>query len=99
MLKTGKRVQLKTKAHSFHTKHIVNFFTTSSQPEFTKDSYEEIALLLGSKARRTKLKGTVVGYGASDDDFKDGRPFLLVEFQWKGLTTEFYCSEKDLKKL
>jgi hypothetical protein len=86
----GDKVQLKTKCHTWHVKHLVDCFTTDSQPEFEKENYEEVACLLGSKARRTKLKGIVDGYG---DDC------VHVTFQWKDLCCAFYVEPKDLKKL
>lgn len=96
-LKVGDRVQLTAKAHSWHTEHLVE--THSMNEKIPKDLYEDAALLLGSKARRTKLKGTVIGFGAEDDAFKYKRNFVHVEFQWKGLKTTMYESEKSLKKL
>ena len=66
--------------------------------EVEKKNYEEIACLLGSKAKRSKLRGVVRGFGCGDSDFKDRRPFVFVVFNWKGLKADFYCSEKDLRK-
>lgn len=97
--KLGDRVQLKAKAHNWHTKHIVEVFEVPGRHEFQKKNYEEIALLLGSKARRTKLKGTVKGFGMGDDEFKDRRPYVFVEFKWKDMVCDFYCSEHELKRL
>ena len=98
-IKIGDRVQLKTKTHTWHAKHINDVYLRYTQSEFDKENFEEIACLLGSKARRTKLKGTAIGYGATDDDFKNKRNYVRVKFNWKGLTVEFYCSELDLKRL
>ena len=92
------RVILNEKTHTWHVKHIVDCFAVPGSDEFHKDYFEEIACLLGSKARRSKLRGVIKGFGAQDDDFKDKRPFVFVEFQWKGLKADFYCSEKDLRK-
>lgn len=97
-IKIGDRVQLKAKAHSWHTKHIVEGYAIPGG-EIAKYHYEEVACLLGSKARRSKLKGTVVNYGAPDDEFKSTRSFVHVEFDWKGLKCDFYCSENELKRL
>jgi len=96
-IKIGDRVQLTAKCHTWHTEHLVETHTFDGK--IGKNLYEDAALLLGSKARRTKLKGTALNYGAEDNDFKDKRKFVNVEFQWKNLKTNFYCSEKDLKKL
>ena len=96
-IKIGDRVQLKAKAHSWHTEHIVDCFARPSG-EIPKKYYEEVACLLGSKARRSKLKGTVTNYGAEDDAFKN-RKFVHVEFEWHDFKASFYCSEEDLKRL
>ena len=98
-IKVGDRVQLTAKSHTWHTKHIVEGYTIPTLMEIPKYHYEEVACLLGSKARRTKLKGTVVNYGAPDDAFKNKRNFVKVEFQWKDLCVDFYCSENELKRL
>jgi len=98
-LKPGDKVQLTAKCHSWHTEHIVEVFETPSTREFRKEYYEEIAMWLLSKARRVKLKGLVVGYGAQDDDFKDKRNFVRVELFYKDMSLDTYFSEKDLKKL
>lgn len=95
-IKIGDRVQLTAKCHTWHAQHIVEGYQVKG--EFQKKNYEEIACILGSKARRSKLKGTAVNYGASDELFKK-RNFVRVEFQWKDLKCDFYCSEKDLKRL
>lgn len=98
-IKIADRVQLKSKCHSWHIKYLIDNFLRPGSTEFEKQNFEEIALLLGSKSRRTKLKGKVVSYGAADDEFKGKRNFVLVVFQWKDLNCNFYCSEKDLKRL
>lgn len=96
-IKVGAKVQLKAKAHSWHTDNIVDCFQVHGK--FKKKDYQDIVILLLSKARRAKLKGEVVGYGAQDDDFKDKRPFVKVVFKYKDMVTDFYCSEADLKRL
>lgn len=98
-VKIGDRVQLTAKMHSWHVQHFNEMFLSPGNRELEKADYQEAALLYGSKSRRTKLKGTVVSYGSSDDNFKHKRNFVRVEFQWKGLKCDFYCSEKDLKRL
>lgn len=98
-VKIGDRVQLKAKAHTWHTKTIIDMYTYPDSNTFHKRDFEEIACLLGSKARRTKLKGTAIQYGAEDDEFNNDRNVVLVEFNWKGLKVDFYVSEKDLKRL
>ena len=92
------RVILNEKAHTWHTTHINDMFLIPGTKEVQKKDYEEIACLLGSKSKRSKLRGVVKGFGCGDDDFKDRRPVVFVEFQWKGLKADFYCSEKDLRK-
>ncbi len=91
----GDKVQLTAKAHAWHTEHIVDVFNYKG--EFQRRDYEEIAMLLLSKARRIKLKGLVIGYGAEDETRK--KKYLLVEFYYKDMTVNFYCDEKDLKGL
>lgn len=96
-LKIGDKVQLSAKNHTWNTEHIVECYT--SRGEFAKKDYEEIAMLLLSKARRVKLKGKVINYGATDDDYKHLRKYVNVEFSYKDMKLEMYCSEKDLRKL
>ncbi len=96
-IKIGDKVQYKTKAHASMTDHIVDFFRVGMK--FKKKDYEEIAMLLLSKARRAKLKGKVIGYGASDEEFKNKRKFVKVEFYYKDMKTDFYCSENELKRI
>ena len=96
-LKLDQKVILNEKAHSWHTKHINDCYLVPSQKEYKKDYYEDIACLLGSKAKRSKLRGIVKGFGCGDDEFKGKRNFVLVEFKWKGLKVDFYCSENDLR--
>lgn len=98
-LKIGDKVQLKAKSHTWHTENINMVFLKPSSSEFEKENYEEIALLLLSKARRAKLKGKVLNYGATDGDYKDGRQYVRVEFSYKGMKTDFYCSENELKRI
>lgn len=95
-LNPGDKVQLTAKAHAWHTEHIVDVFKCGD--EFQRKDYEEIAMILLSKARRVKLKGLVVGYGAEESNSKQ-KKYLLVEFFYKDMSTEFYCSESDLKGL
>jgi hypothetical protein len=99
-IKIGDRVQLTAKMHTWHAEFTVANYTRPGEPfVLPKEYYEEIACILGSKARRTKLKGTVTEYGATDDAFKNKRNFVKVDFNWKGLKVGFYCSENDLKRL
>lgn len=97
-LKIGDRVQLKASAHSWHTEHIVDCFENPNSGEFKKKDYEEIAMLLLSKARRVKLKGKVLNYGSNDQDLKD-KYYVRVEFYYKDMKTSFYCSENELKRI
>lgn len=97
-IKIGDRVQLTAKCHSWHTEHIVDSY--QARGEFQKRDYQQIAMLLLSKARRVKLKGDVINYGAEDDMyFKGKRNFVNVRFQYKDMTLDMYCSEKELKRL
>lgn len=96
-LKIGDKVQLKAKCHSWHTNHIIDVFQLDNK--FHKQHWEEISLLLLSKLKRAKLKGEVVSYGSEDDEFKNKRKVVLVEFYYKDMFCDFYCSEKDLKRL
>lgn len=98
-LKVGDRVQLKAKNHSWYTEHMIEMYENPGTHEFKRANYEEIAMILLSKARRTKLKGVVINYGAGDDEFKGKRKFVRVQFFYKDMTTDFYVSEKDVKKL
>lgn len=98
-LKPGDKVQLKAKTHSWYAGHTVESYRVGTHGEFEKRSYEEIAMLLLSKARRVKLKGIVLDYGAHDNDFKDQRNFVHVELYYKDMSMDTYFSEKDLKKL
>lgn len=95
-LKINDKVQLTAKCHSWHTSHIID--TCSIHNRFSKNDYEEIAMLLLSKARRVKLKGKILNYG-SEEDINRKLKFVNVEFSYKDMTTSFYCSESDLKKL
>lgn len=97
VIRPGDRVQLSAKTHSWHTEHMVDCYQAGG--EFQKENYEEIAMLLLSKARRAKLKGTVLNYGADDDEFKNKRKFVNVKFEYKDMHVTMYCSQKDLKKL
>lgn len=96
-IKIGDKVQYTTKAHASMTEHTIDYFRVGNR--FKKEDYEEIAMLLLSKARRAKLKGKAIGYGSTDDDFKNKRKFVRVEFKYKDMKTEFYCSENELRKL
>src|ERR1700690_1826305 len=104
-VKIGDRVQLKAKAHTWHATTIIDMYQRRGSGEFEgtsifdKTDFEEIACILGSKARRTKLKGTAVNYGSDDDEFNNTRKVVRIEFNWNGLKVDFYCSEKDLKRL
>lgn len=96
-LKPGDKVQLTAKTHSWYTEHIVESYQVRG--EFQKENYREIAMLLESKAKRVKLKGIVLDYGAEDDLFDDKRKNVYVEFYYKDMCLNSYFSEKDLKKL
>jgi len=98
-LKIGNKVQLSTKSHKWHVEHINQVFLRPSSSEFEKENYEDISILLLSKARKAKLQGKVVSYGSTDDDYKDGRQYVKVVFKYKGMTTDFYCSENELKRI
>lgn len=97
-IKPGDRVQLTSEAHSWQAEHIVSVFENPLKHEFERKDYEDIAMLLLSKARRIKLKGKVLGYGAEDGG-KSTRKFLHVEFYYKDMKQKFYCSRDELKKL
>lgn len=91
----GDKVQLTAKAHAWHTENIIDNFKIGDK--FQREDYQEIATLLLSKARRVKLNGLVVGYGAEDETQK--KKYLLVEFYYKDMAVNFYCDEKELKGL
>lgn len=97
IIRPGDRVQLKAKTHTWHATYMPEMCSVSGK--FELKDLNEIVCILGSKATRAKLKGTVVGYGAEDDAFNNKRKFVRVEFQWKNFKAGFYCSQKDLKKL
>lgn len=96
-LKIGDKVQLTAKSHSWHTNYIIDVFQIGNR--FEKRNFEEIAMLLLSKSRRVKLKGHVLGYGSNDKNFKNKRNYVFVEFYYKDMICDFYCSEGDLKKI
>lgn len=96
-LKPGDKVQLTARTHSWYTEHIVECY--KSGDEFQKKDYREIAMLLESKAKRVKLKGIVLDYGAEDDLFQNKRRNVQVELYYKDMSLTSYFSEKDLKKL
>lgn len=96
--KVNDKVILNEKSLTWHVDHLVDCYTVPSElRKFPKYSYEEVAALLLAKANRSKLRGVVIGYGAQDDDFKDKRNFVKVDFNYKGLKVDFYCSEKDIR--
>lgn len=96
-IKIGDKVQLTAKCHSWHADTAFEMY--ECQGKVRPKDYEEIAMLLLSKGRRAKLKGKVINYGAEDEDFKNKRKYVNVEFQYKDMILDMYCSEKDLKKL
>ena len=96
-LKLGDKVVLTSKAHKWHVDYLVEGFTIHNK--IPERHWKDVVCILGSKVMKVPLKGKVTGYGANDEEYKDNRNFVKVNFSWRNFNTWGYFSEKDVRKV